>query len=86
MVSLLNPKSFWERGTQVIGANRHAAKGNLIGPSPPANLVGVDEENLRNRAEVFPPNFDSGGGVYGSRQFRCNYPNSFYFTKPAKES
>jgi hypothetical protein len=24
------------------------ARGNLIGPSPSANLVGVDEENLRN--------------------------------------
>ena len=50
-----NPETYQERGTQVFGANRHLAKGNLIGPSPSANLVGIDEENLRNRAGVFPP-------------------------------
>jgi hypothetical protein len=37
-----------ERGTQFIGANRPVTRGNLIGPSPSANLAGVDEENLRN--------------------------------------
>ena len=52
---LPNPESHQGRGTQVLGANRHPAKGNLIDPSPSANLVGVDEENLRNRTEVFPP-------------------------------
>ncbi len=50
-----NPENLQERGTHLFGANRRKAMGNLIGPSPSANLVGVDEENLRNRAEVFPP-------------------------------
>ena len=50
-----NPENYQERGTQFFGAHRHTARGNLIGPSPSANLVGIDEENLRNRAEVFPP-------------------------------
>jgi hypothetical protein len=49
-----NPENYRERGTQVVGAHRHPAKGNHIGPSPSANLVGVDEENLRNRTGVFP--------------------------------
>jgi hypothetical protein len=52
-----NPENYRERGTQFHGAHRHVARGNLIGPSPSANLVGVDEENLRNRAGVFPPPF-----------------------------
>jgi hypothetical protein len=52
-----NPEIHRERGTQVVGANRHLAKGNLIDPSPSANLAGIDEENLRNRAGVFPPPF-----------------------------
>jgi hypothetical protein len=56
-----NPENVRERGTQVPGANRQTAKGNLIDPSPSANLVGLDEENLRNRTEVFPPQFDPGG-------------------------
>ena len=43
-----NPENDRERGTQVFGAYRHSARGNLIGPSPSANLAGFDEENLRN--------------------------------------
>ena len=58
LISIMpNPGNDRERGTQVFGANRHPARGNLIGPSPSANLVGVDEENLRNRSGVFPPPF-----------------------------
>ena len=45
---MLNPGDRRERGTQVFGAHRQLARGNLIGLSPSANLVGVDEENLRN--------------------------------------
>ena len=50
-----NPEKHRERGTQVSGAYRQLAMDNLFGPSPSAQLVGVDEENLRNRAGVFPP-------------------------------
>ena len=57
IIKLSNPEELRERGTQVFGANRHLAKGNLIDPIPSANLAGVDEENLRNRAGVFPPPF-----------------------------
>jgi hypothetical protein len=43
-----NPEILRERGTQVSGAHRQLARDNLFGPSPSANLVGIDEENLRN--------------------------------------
>jgi len=52
-----NPENFRERGTQVFGAHRQMARGNLIDPSPSANLAGVDEENLRNWTGVFPLQF-----------------------------
>jgi hypothetical protein len=56
---LPNPENYQERGTQFSGAHRHMARGNLIDPSPSANLVGIDEENLRNRTEGFPPQIRS---------------------------
>jgi KUP system potassium uptake protein len=41
-------------GNHILGANRLLAMGKLIGPSPSANLIGLDEENLRRPERVSP--------------------------------
>jgi hypothetical protein len=47
-----------KRGNQIFGANRRLAMGNLFSPIPSANLVGIDEENLRRPERVsHPSNF-----------------------------
>src|SRR5512143_954766 len=48
------------------------ARGNLFGPSPSANLVGIDVENLRKRTQGFPPLVPVPGVAHVCRSPHCS--------------